>query len=247
MTIFGKAFGLAAACAALAATTASAFKNPEDPMGKTGGKLPDPTIELWASKSPELRDAPPYVPPKDWRYNTKGGPVEGKINVHLVPHTHDDTGWQVTVDQYFFQDVYFVVDTVVDNLLKDPNRRFMYVETAFFARWWDQQTPERKELTRQLVQNGQLEFINGGWCMHDEAAPYYVEMVDQTTRGHQWLKKNFGSSAYPRATWQIDPFGHSNTQVGIEDCVCVGVVPYRCACFELMRTVPYRTVQCSTV
>ena len=22
-------------------------------------------------------------------------------------------------------------------------------------------------------------------CMHDEAAPFYVEMIDQTTRGHQ--------------------------------------------------------------
>ena len=37
-------------------------------------------------------------------------------------------------------------------------------------------------------------------------------MVDQTTRGHQFLKKNFGSSAIPRGTWQIDPFGHSNTE-----------------------------------
>jgi hypothetical protein len=37
-------------------------------------------------------------------------------------------------------------------------------------------------------------------------------MVDQTTRGHQFLKKNFGDAAIPRGTWQIDPFGHSNTQ-----------------------------------
>ncbi len=36
--------------------------------------------------------------------------------------------------------------------------------------------------------------------------------MDQTTRGHQFLKKNFGDAAIPRGTWQIDPFGHSNTQ-----------------------------------
>ena len=48
--------------------------------------------------------------------------------------------------------------------------------------------------------------------MHDEASPLYTEMVDQTTRGHQFLIKNFGPAAVPRGTWQIDPFGHSNTE-----------------------------------
>ena len=108
--------------------------------------------------------------------------------------------------------MYYILDTVVPRLNEDVNRRFIYVETGFFARWWDQQSKRIKDITRRLVEEKRLEFINGGWCMHDEASPYYVEMMDQTTRGHQFLKKNFGDSGRPSGTWQIDPFGHSNTE-----------------------------------
>ena len=126
------------------------------------GKLNDKkrSIPLWADKPAALRGPPPYPYPKDRKYNTGAGPVEGKINVHLVPHTHDDTGWQVTVDQYFFTEVYYVVDTVVDQLIKDPKRHFIYVETGFFARWWDEQPDDRRNVTKALVASGQLEFIN---------------------------------------------------------------------------------------
>lgn len=34
-------------------------------------------------------------------YNTSAGAVAGKLNVHLVPHSHDDVGWLKTIDQYF--------------------------------------------------------------------------------------------------------------------------------------------------
>ena len=177
---------------------------PEEIAVGAHGKLSDrpSTIPLYKSLSPSERASttPPYVPPKDNKYNTGGGPVPGKINVHLVPHTHDDTGWQVTVDQYFYREVYYIVDTVIQNLLEDPNRKFIYVETGFFARWWDEASPEKRNATRTLVERGQLEFINGGWCMHDEASPKWEAMVDQTTRGHQFLLKNFGPKANPRGT-----------------------------------------------
>ncbi|CAK9863623.1 unnamed protein product [Sphagnum jensenii] len=151
-------------------------------------------------------------------YNTSSDAVSGKLNVHLVPHTHDDVGWLKTVDQYFIGSnnsiqvaaVQYVLDSVVAALQEDRNRKFIYVEQAFFQRWWREQTPRKQKIVQKLVKRGQLEFINGGYSMHDEAATHYVDMIDQTTLGHRYIKQQFGVT--PRIGWQIDPFGHSAVQ-----------------------------------
>ncbi|KAK7360218.1 hypothetical protein VNO77_02200 [Canavalia gladiata] len=152
------------------------------------------------------------------KYNTGAGIVPGKLNVHLVPHSHDDVGWLKTVDQYYVGSnntiqgacVENVLDSVVWSLQKDPNRRFVFAEMAFLHRWWVEQSAETQEQVKKLVDAEQLEFVNGGWCMHDEATVHYIDMIDQTTLGHRFIKKQFNKT--PKAGWQIDPFGHSAVQ-----------------------------------
>ncbi len=104
------------------------------------------------------------------------------------------------------------IDTVLSNLLDNPDRTFSYVEQAFFQRWVQDASEQQLTDMQKVVASGQMTFINGAWAMHDEASPSYVDMIDNTALGHRLISEQFGASALPTVTWQIDPFGHSATQ-----------------------------------
>ncbi|CEM37133.1 unnamed protein product [Vitrella brassicaformis CCMP3155] len=146
------------------------------------------------------------------------------VTVHLIHHTHDDVGWLKTVDQYHmglnnsiqWAYVSMVLDTVTDAVDPyhiqygaNPYRKFTYVEMGFFWRWWRQQSRNKQRQVHRLVMGRRLQFVNGGWCMHDEAAAHYSDMIQQMTFGHLFLLKTF--RLRPTIGWQIDPFGHSAT------------------------------------
>jgi lysosomal alpha-mannosidase len=111
--------------------------------------------------------------------------------------------------------VQYILENVISELQVDPKRRFIYVEIAFFARWWQRQTDAKKAIVRRLVENRQFEFINGGASMNDEGATHYTDTIDQMTWGHQFLLHEFGADAVPTIGWQIDPFGHSAEQASL--------------------------------
>ena len=148
---------------------------------------------------------------------------DGQVNIHFVPHTHDDVGWLKTIDQYFYganesiqvAGVRYILDSVITELLLDSTRRFIYVEMAFFMRWWREQDEIMRTNVRKLVSTGQLEFINGGWCMNDEAGTHYNAIIDQMSLGLRFIRDEFGEDARPTVAWHIDPFGHSAEQASI--------------------------------
>ena len=111
--------------------------------------------------------------------------------------------------------VKYILDTVVPHLVEDPTKRFIYVETAYFWRWWEEQNDKMKSKVQKLIENGQLEFILGGWCMNDEATVHYTAMIQQLSLGVDYLSSLFGECGHPLIGWQIDPFGHSKVQAEI--------------------------------
>ena len=138
------------------------------------------------------------------------------LYVHLCPHSHDDVGWLKTVDEYFtgsaqniqHAEVQMIIDNYMNELIKDPNKRFTQVEMKFFTMWWDRQTDDMKDTVRNLVKEGRLDFVNAGWSMHDEACTHHDDMMNNMMVGHEFLEKEFNFQ--PRVGWHIDPFGHSN-------------------------------------
>ncbi|XP_071493889.1 epididymis-specific alpha-mannosidase-like [Diadema antillarum] len=130
------------------------------------------------------------------------------LEVFVVPHSHMDVGWVYTVAESMHAYAANVYTTVIQELTRSTNRRFIAVEQEFFRLWWnDVATDKQKNQTKQLVSNGQLEFVIGGQVMHDEAVTELSAIIQQMTEGHAFIYETFG--VRPRFGWHVDPFGAS--------------------------------------
>ncbi|NXO22883.1 MA2B2 mannosidase, partial [Cisticola juncidis] len=103
-----------------------------------------------------------------------------------------------------------VYTTVIEELMKGKQRKFIAVEQEFFRLWWDMvATDTQKQQVHQLLQEGRLEFVIGGQVMHDEAVTLIDDQILQLTEGHGFLYETFGFR--PQFSWHVDPFGASAT------------------------------------
>jgi hypothetical protein len=156
-----------------------------------------------------------------WADGSRWRAAPPPIRVHIAPHSHNDVGWGETYLQYYWgngpypaaiRNVTRILSLVIEGLLADPARRFAQVEQAFFQLYWASLTPAAQADVRGLVARRQLVFLGGGWSMSDEAAPSYIDMLDNYATGHRHIAAEFGQGALPTLAWQIDPFGHSGFQ-----------------------------------
>ena len=153
-----------------------------------------------------------------------------------MPHSYNpDFLWNI--DIYFpgmkdeLTQVHFdkLFDSVLDSLKKERKRTFTHYEVKHFQSWYFRQTDEVQNSIKEIMAKGQLEFVTGGWDMHDEACPTYQDMLLNIQRGHQFLWEQFGY--HPRTAWAMETSGHSAanprvlSEAGIEAIFILNIEP----------------------
>eukprot|EP00048_Salpingoeca_helianthica_P023476 m.24600 g.24600 ORF g.24600 m.24600 type:complete len:1033 (-) comp8724_c0_seq1:97-3195(-) len=130
--------------------------------------------------------------------------------VFIVAHTHLDVGWLATFDSYYYLNVSQILPGVVEEMVKDPAKTFVWAEIAYFKRWWDNDasTTQKTQLS-SLIASSRFEFVDGGIVQHDQACPTALGIASQMTQGHRFLQATFNVTA--RIGWSIDPFGSSSS------------------------------------
>ncbi|KAM9969201.1 hypothetical protein ACTFIR_001028 [Dictyostelium discoideum] len=135
---------------------------------------------------------------------------DGEIKLHLIPHSHCDSGWTSTMNEYYMGQVKSIISSMVQslNVESNPPRKFVWSEIGFLEQWWDDMPIEIKNDFIKHVKNDRIEFVNGGWVMNDEACASLESVIRQLSNGHKFIREKFGKQ--PESGWQIDPFGHSS-------------------------------------
>lgn len=105
---------------------------------------------------------------------------------HVIPHSHDDLGWRVSIDQYYQDYVYDIFKTVLKSLSvkfknKQNNRKFVYSEVAFLKKYLndptDNEFDQKVNLINELIKEKKFEFVNGGMSQADSACTHYQDLI----------------------------------------------------------------------
>jgi len=165
--------------------------------------------DLYVSMSYDDVDGGVWRQGWDVKYESSSWSTQRPLNVFIMLHSHTDPGWLKTFEQYYTEQTRGILTSTMNSCLQNDKNRFIYAEMSFFSHWWNDASPSQREQMKSVIHKKQFEIVSGGWVMNDEATVHYAAAINQYLEGHEWLRLNVGVK--PRASWAIDPFGHSPT------------------------------------
>jgi len=126
-------------------------------------------------------------------------PYAGPIDIHLLPHSHQDAGFIVKYSHVRDKLCDRTYESIFECLKADPKRTFNVAEVNFFSHWYDSRNSSTQAVVKQLVAGGQYGFNEGGWVQPDEGCTHHLGRINQATLGQEWLADRLG--VYPQSGW----------------------------------------------
>jgi len=91
----------------------------------------------------------------------------------------------------FIGSVEDILNSTMLELYADGNKTFTFGDLKYFKQWYDTLNETDKADVKTVVQNGQLDIVNGGWMPPDEALTQYDSLLDNFQIGQMFLWKEF--------------------------------------------------------
>lgn len=82
----------------------------------------------------------------------------------------------------------------------------IWIEIIFLDIWWKESFFDMQNKFKDLVKQGRIEILFGGWVLVDEVIIYYIVVIDQLVEGYFWIKEILG--VILNISWLIDLFGY---------------------------------------
>ncbi|XP_045526791.1 lysosomal alpha-mannosidase-like [Pieris brassicae] len=104
-----------------------------------------------------------------------------------------------------------VLDATITELWANNERKFTLSdsELPYFFYWWARRDGTVRRMVYQLLRQGRLTIVGGGWGMNEGSTTSYQSIIDSYTYSLRKLNRTFLSCAKPLVAWQSDVFGHS--------------------------------------
>lgn len=130
---------------------------------------------------------------------------EEPIQVTAVGHAHLDLAWLWPIRESK-RKAKRTFANAIDLMKRYPKYHFVVPQPQQLV-WVKEIDPKQYEEIKQLVKEGRMEPVGGGWVENDTNVPCEEALVRQELYGQKFWKEEFGQ--YVKLRWLPDTFGYS--------------------------------------
>lgn len=121
--------------------------------------------------------------------------------------SHWDPNWLFTSETYYRLRIRRILDAVLRELTREPDRVFSIECLHFLQMYWER-NPDKQDTLRALINGGRLRLTGTGMTTPDTVLPETEAILRDYLQGQEWMR-GVGLHPEPRIAYLPDNFGHS--------------------------------------